>query len=554
MPRQKRQLRHLTVARSVRTCRSQPLQGVTAVDSATDSSDESDPDLYINDEVDENECIHKDWQSLISWVEGSKPKGRTAYSGQSRATEFRKKAAYNILKASAEGTRPIQSYFVAKSSLSVEVSTQSSAETAVMPPTLIPELSARPLKKILQDAIDHISRFTNLSAGRIHEKRAAEYSKFDFVRLIAVERYLKAIFADPRSKCRSSLFIASQLFEKGTEWKALTIRTWADHYIVHHSLPQSQRGRHQKVRSTIDSEDVRLACLSWLKSVNANQITSRSFAEWVRENLHNELDVPISVNISERQAVRWLRLLGFTRKEHSKGTYVDGHERADVVQYREQFLQRISDYQTRMIHFVGDDCEHAIRPDLPDDVKPLVLVVQDESCFAAYEGRKTSWVLTDHNTLRPKGNGRCIMVSEFLCECHGRLVLSPEQQLEFPNLPAEATEIIKPGSGADGWWENQHLAAQITNKVIPIFKVLHSNANALFIFDNSMNHRALAPDALSVNRINLSDGGVNSKPMRPGWFIDENGERAIQPMITANNKQKGLKSILQERNLWTKEL
>jgi hypothetical protein len=131
--------------------------------------------------------------------------------------------------------------------------------------------------------------------------------------------------------------------------------------------------------------------------------------------------------------------------------------------------------------------------------------------------------------------------------------VKPRAANRIPNLPTEATEIIKPGSGADGWWENQHLVAQITNKVILIFKVLHPNANALLVFDNSMNHRALAPDALTVNRINLSDGGVNSKPMRPGWFINENGERFIQPMIKENNKQKGLKAILQERKLWTKE-
>jgi hypothetical protein len=409
------------------------------------------------------------------------------------------------------------------------------------------------LNEILQEAIDHVSQFTSLSSGRIHEQRVKEFSKFDFVRLIAVEKYLKAILADSKSKCRSSLSIASQLFEKGTAWKALTIRTWADHYIVHHSLPQSNRGQHQKIRSTIDSEDVRLACLSWLRSVNPNQIKGSSFADWIRDNLHKYLDIPLPVKVSERQAVRWLHLLGFSRKEYSKGAYVDGHERPDVVEYREQFLQRISKYETRMIQYVGDDCEHAIRPDLPDGVKPLVLVVQDESCFAAFEGNRTAWVLTDHNTLRPKGNGRCIMVSEFLCECHGRLMLSPSQQLEFPHIPSEATEIIKPGSGADGWWENQHLAAQITEKVIPIFKVLHPNSDGLFVFDNSMNHRALAPDALSVNRINLSDGGVNSKPMRPGWFINENGDRVIQSMITESNKQKGLRSILEERRLWAQD-
>jgi len=61
---------------------------------------------------------------------------------------------------------------------------------------------------------------------------------------------------------------------------------------------------------------------------------------------------------------------------------VDGHERDDVVNYREQFLKRMESYEKRMFKYVGEDCETAIRLDLDDGVRPLVLVVQDESCVA----------------------------------------------------------------------------------------------------------------------------------------------------------------------------
>ena len=85
------------------------------------SCDESEPELYINDEIDENECVHKDWSSLLKWVQGSKPRGRSAYTGMSRATEFRKKAALNSLKNSAQGTRSITSYFGPQHSESAEL-------------------------------------------------------------------------------------------------------------------------------------------------------------------------------------------------------------------------------------------------------------------------------------------------------------------------------------------------------------------------------------------------------------------------------------------------
>jgi hypothetical protein len=42
--------------------------------------------------------------------------------------------------------------------------------------------------------------------------------------------------------------------------------------------------------------------------------------------------------ISERCAQRWLIKLGYGVKEVRKGLYVDGHERADVVEYRKKFL------------------------------------------------------------------------------------------------------------------------------------------------------------------------------------------------------------------------
>ena len=123
-----------------------------------------------------------------------------------------------------------------------------------------------------------------------------------------------------------------------------------------------------------------------------------------------------------------------------------------------------------MICYVGDGCEIAIQPDLNDGVRPLVLVVQDESCFSSNDGRKTIWKQKDQTILRPKGYGRSLMVSEFLCECHGRLRLTREQQILYPEIPSEAGVIIQPGKGADGYWDNEDLIIQTKTRVIPILK------------------------------------------------------------------------------------
>ena len=345
--------------------------------------------------------------------------------------------------------------------------------------------------------------------------------------------------------------IAQQIYpENNREWRARSIREWGSYYLIHHALPRLNQGKHQKVTSFIDCEDVQIACLRWIRTINPNMLHGRSFSEWVTSQLHLILEYPNPIQLGSRQATVWLQKLGFQYQQHRQNHNVDGHEREDVVKYRQKFLERMSEFEKKMFKFIGDDCETALRPDIPDGIRPLVLVVQDESCFSGHEGRKTLWMRKDKTILRPKGQGRSIMVSEFLCECHGRMRLSDGQRLQYPDVPAEATMIIKPGKNADGYWDCEDLVMQTKDRAIPIFKILHPDCDALFVFDNSSGHLAFAPDALIASRLNLNDGGVNCKPMRNGWFVGRNGDRIEQCMVTPDGKTKGLKAILTERNLW----
>ena len=91
-----------------------------------------------------------------------------------------------------------------------------------------------------------------------------------------------------------------------------------------------------------------------------------------------------------------------------------------------------------------------------------------------------------------------------------------------------------------------------------LFDILHPGCAALFAFDNSQNHRAMAPDALVANRLNLSDGGSKVPHMRKGWF-ERNGEIVQQEMKFEDSGrhhvngrvQKGIRRILIERGLWS---
>jgi hypothetical protein len=85
-----------------------------------------------------------------------------------------------------------------------------------------------------------------------------------------------------------------------------------------------------------------------------------------------------TLRIRARTARRWLKKMGFDYKSIRKGVYFDGHERQDVREYRDNvFIPRWNELSMRFVRFNEDGTWEM--PQLPDGVKPLVLVTHDES-------------------------------------------------------------------------------------------------------------------------------------------------------------------------------
>ena len=147
------------------------------------------------------------------------------------------------------------------------------------------------------------------------------------------------------------------------------------------------------------------------------------------------------------------------------------------------------------------------------------------------------------------------MVSAFLCECHGILRLDDEMKIQRPDVPVDSTVFLKPGANSEGYWKNSDLIVQVKDTAIPIFKLMHQDCDALFMFDNSQNHHVKAPDVLNANRMNLSNGSLNQRLMRDGWYLDANGDRVEQKMVLEDGRtSKGLRQVLLERGLWDSSL
>ncbi|PKB92174.1 hypothetical protein RhiirA5_247938, partial [Rhizophagus irregularis] len=190
---------------------------------------------------------------------------------------------------------------------------------------------------------------------------------------------------------------------------------------------------------------------------------------------------------------------GYSFQQYHCEIYYDGHEREDVLQYRKEFLENIFNHEKYISKYEGEFMDQ-IYLNLPEGEKERVLVVHDECIFYLNDGKRELWTKNGEMPLRKKGNGRSIMVSEFLTEIDGCLHLKQADIKKHPYITEEAQYFLKPGINQEGYWTAKHLLEQIECKAIPIFEALYPDCIAVFAFDNSSNHAAFSKDALVASR------------------------------------------------------
>ena len=134
--------------------------------------------------------------------------------------------------------------------------------------------------------------------------------------------------------------------------------------------------------------------------------------------------------------------------------YQDGHERADVVEYRQNvFLPAWTRFEDRMRVWTDDDIHFKIdevrvpNSESRPDIKNVVVWFHDESTFYAHDRRSQRWV---HTTEGPKpqqkGEGISLMVAHFVSADYG--------YLQSPDGTETARVLFKP-SGK--WTESDRM-------------------------------------------------------------------------------------------------
>ena len=288
--------------------------------------------------------------------------------------------------------------------------------------------------------------------------------------------YLHMIVQNGRKKIEASERAAeAQGF--AARWGGRQVRSWAEMWITHRKLPESKRGKHVKLFSLLGDPDICAELRSYVRSnkwamdpakladfstkkmvpkvaeaygTNAmNNEIPAGLKGYLELELFPRIHMKVTRGISLSTARRWLHCQGFRFTEHRKALYFDGHERPDVVEYRQNsFLPRLKEYRQRLVEFVVGEVEKEQEKPMKNYVeRRLVLVSHDESTVQANDGKKMSWVHEKEHALKKKGAGRGIHQSDVICSTVGWLK-SASQSLEY-------------GKNYEGYWNGELFVKQV---------------------------------------------------------------------------------------------
>ena len=326
-------------------------------------------------------------------------------------------------------------------------------------------------------------------------------------------------------------------------------------------MPEFLRGKYHRTNAIANNEELTEQAILFVREnafkKGAPNLTARSFCSWVNDELlpNSTLEAGAPRRISVEVARRWLHEMGFKVRRITKGIYIDGHERTDVVEYRKTFLKEVS--TLGFLHISNAPNEEAASLLEAVSVNPnwnnTIFWFHDESIFNANDDQATMWKDDTMQIIKPKGRGAGLMVSDFIEERDGYCALSDVVFQAVcnvdPSIQQSARVIFEYGKGKDGYWNNELFMEQIDKAaIIAEAKYPPRIFKHVWIFDHSCGHTAYAPDALVVSRLNKKPGGKQPAMRDTTWA------GRPQKLVMEDGAPKGAAMILQERGVNTDTL
>lgn len=255
------------------------------------------------------------------------------------------------------------------------------------------------------------------------------------------------------------------------KWSGRQVRRWAKVWVEHRELPQSEKGRHAKVQSLLDDPSVAAELKAYLRSnkwsMNPSKLAQftkkelvpsaaekylrqivrdempRGLKRYMEYELFPRIHLKVGKGISLSTARRWMHKAGFRYISYAKGLYYDGHDRPDVVEYRQKhFLPMLKKYEYRLVKYVVGDVDKEVVVRAQNYVeRRLVTSPHDETTSQANDGHDKGWVQNDEFPLRKKGQGRGLHESGAICGTVGYL--------------KEGRQTLEYGKNYDGYWTGE---------------------------------------------------------------------------------------------------
>ncbi|EUC54751.1 hypothetical protein RSOL_071590, partial [Rhizoctonia solani AG-3 Rhs1AP] len=287
-------------------------------------------------------------------------------------------------------------------------------------------------------------------------------------------------------------FLAESLKAAGAQEKSATyarsIRSWIRDLIETGDLPYFKHGWWNV--PLLGDEDIGREIKVHLQTVGKFASAEDIVKFFSDEETRTRLGVPNPISL--RTAQRWMiRYGGFRWRKELKGQYFDGHERDDVVHYRQSvYIPFWRALERRMTIYNEEGIPDPQRPIyISPGEKPVIVWFHDESIFFANDRRLVRWVGADeHATPFKKGEGSTIMVADFVCAQFGWLRGKNGES---------ARVIFRPGINRDGWFTCARVVKQLEDAV-KIVQDTYPEYTHVFIYDNAPSHTKRPEDAISA--------------------------------------------------------
>lgn len=359
------------------------------------------------------------------------------------------------------------------------------------------------------------------------------------------------LFSCPDAARRRTWIAASEevaFLHQGGPSLAKTLRKRAQAFIHdRHDLPFEMRGIDSK-HSLLDNDELREKVVAHLVSVG-KYVRALDIVELLARNeVQVEFGLKKTIGLSTAQG--WMHELGYRWAKTPTGQFVDGHERSDVVKYRQEvFLPRMEKLSQNVPCYSSVDgsllTAEALRssgqaaaptaaisvtpsntvapsvssaagaavsvsgpaipvePQLeslpaPPDGQPhpqklSAFLFHDESIFYAHDRREMRWVAPGEKaTPRKKGEGHSLMVADFIGAEFGFL--------QSKDGKHSARVIFRSGKNRDGYFTNADILDQLTI-AMDICETDYPEYEITFVLDNATTHLKRADDALSARHM-----------------------------------------------------